>query len=235
MLSFAYYQEENCPPETNNYRPISILPVLSKLLELFVHSSFTDYLDEHKRLTIVQSGFRRLHSTLTSLFNVTSRWLKNIDKGLVRGVVFIGLRKALTPWTLIVCWLNLKDLGVTGLEHQWLCCYLTGRSQSVSVDRHLSDPLPVNIGVPQGLILGPLLFLLFLNDLPTVTECCVINMFADDTEIDSSAKPECSPELESNVNIDLCRVKQYCDINILSLNVQKCEFILIGTHHCQDG
>ena len=98
------------------------------------------------------------------------------------------------------------------------------------MDGHLSDPLPVNIGVPQGSILGPLLFLLFLNDLPTITESCDINMFADDTDIDSAAKPECSVELESNVNSDLCKVIQYLNINRLSLNVHKCEFFLIGTH-----
>ena len=141
---------------------------------------------------IAQSGFRRLHSNVTSLLNVINRWLNNIDKGLVTGVVFIDLRKAFdTVDTNIFCWLNLKDLGVTGIEHQWFWSYLAGRSQSVSVDGHLSDPLPVNIGVLQGSILGPLLFLLFLNDLPTATE----NIFEDDTEIDSLSKPECSAEL----------------------------------------
>ena len=84
--------------------------------------------------------------------------------------------------------------------------------------------------MPQWSVLGPLLFLLFLNVLLTVTGSCDINMFADDTEIDSAAKPECSAELESNVNSDLCKVKQYFYINILSLNVQKCEFMLIGTY-----
>ena len=106
---------------------------------------------------------------------------------------------------------KLKGFGVTGIEHRWVWSYHTGTSQSVSVDGHLSDPLPVNIGVPQGSILGPLLFLLFLNDLPTVSESCDINMFADDTEIDSAAKPECSTELDSNVNSDLYKVKQYFD------------------------
>ena len=126
---------------------------------------------------------------------------------------------------------KLKGFGVTGLEHQWFWSYITGVSQSVSVDGHLSDPLPVNIGVPQGSTFGPLLFLLFLNDISTVTESCDINMLVDDMEIDTAAKPVCSSELESNVNIDLCKVKQYFYINRLSLNVQKCEFLLIGIHH----
>ena len=84
---------------------------------------------------------------------------------------------------------------VTGLEHQWFWSYLTGRSQSVSIYGHILDPLPVNIVLPQGSILDPLLFLHLLDDLPTVTESCYINMFADDTEIDSAAKPDCSAEL----------------------------------------
>ncbi len=80
------------------------------------------------------------------------------------------------------------SIGITGMEYKWFKSYLSGRSQSVSVDGHLLDPLPVSIGVPQGSILGPLLFLLFLNDLPTVTEFCETNMYADDTEIDSASK-----------------------------------------------
>ena len=156
--------------------------------------------------------------------------VKNIGKELVTGVVFIDLQKAFDTVDTDILLAKLKGFGVTSIEHKWLWSYLTGRSQSELVDGHLSDPLPVNIGVPQGSILGPLLFLLFLNDLPTVTESCDINMSADDTEIDSAAKPECSAELKSNVNSDIYKVKQYFDINRLSLNVHKCEFMLIGTH-----
>ena len=163
--------------ENNDYMPISILPVLSKLFERFVHSSFTDYLEEHKLLTIAQSGYRRLHSTLTSLLNVTSRWLKHIDKGFVTGVFFIDFRKAFDTVATDILLAKLKGSGVTGIEHRWFWSYLTGRSQSVSMDGHLSDPLSVNTGVPQGSILGPLLFLLVTNDLLTVTESCDIYMF----------------------------------------------------------
>ena len=138
--------------ETNNYRSISILPVLSKLLVRFGRSSYTDYLEEHKLLTIAQSGLRRLHSNVTSLLNVINRWLNNIDAGLVTGVVFIDLRKAFDTVDTYILLAKLKECEVIGIEHQWFWSYLAGRSQSVSMDDHLSDHLPVNIGVPQGSI-----------------------------------------------------------------------------------
>ncbi len=116
------------------------------------------------------------------------------------------------------------------MEHKWFKGYLSGRSQSVSVDGLLSDPLPVSIGVPQGSILGSLVYLLFFNDLPTVTEFCETNMYADDTEIDSTSKPDCPEELENNLNSDLCKISEYFNITRLSLNVPKCEFMLIGTY-----
>ncbi len=77
--------------DTNNYRPIYILPTLSKLLERFVHYHFTAFLEEHKLLTVAQSGFRKQHSTVTSLLNVTDCWLRNIDRRLVTWIVFIDL------------------------------------------------------------------------------------------------------------------------------------------------
>ncbi len=100
--------------ETNNYRPISILPILSKLLEHFVHSSFSEYFEEHNLLIIAQSGFRRLHSTVTSLLHVTDRWLMNIDKGLVTGVVFDTI--GVNIHHLVSHEWNINDLKTTFLE-----------------------------------------------------------------------------------------------------------------------
>ncbi len=94
----------------------------------------------------------------------------------------------------------------------------------------MTGQLPVSICVPQGSILGPLLFLLFLNDLPTVIESCETNMYADDTEIDSASQPAGPEELENNLNSGLCKISEYFNINRLSLNVPKCEFMLIGTY-----
>ena len=109
---------------------------------------------------ITQSGFRRLHSTVTSLFNVTSRWLNNIDKGLVKGVVCIDLRRAFDTVDTDILLAKLKGFGFTGIEHQWCWSYLTGKSQSVWVDGHLSDPLPVNVGVPKGSVKSNSIFIL---------------------------------------------------------------------------
>ncbi len=96
------------------------------------------------------------------------------------------------------------------------------------MDAHLSDPLPVSIGLPQGSILDPLLFLLFLNDLPTIPQSCETTMYADYTQYETDSKPEDYKELESTINKDLYRVKGYFDTNKFSLNVPKCELMLAG-------
>ncbi len=195
--------------ETINYRQISILPILSKLLERYVHTCFSEYLETHNLLIIAQSSFRRLH------------WLKNIDEGLVTGVVFIDLQKAFDTFDVDIILAKLTSFGIRSVEHKWFQSYQSGRSQSISVDGHLSDPLPVSMGVPQGSILGPLLFLLFLNDLPSVAESCGTNIFANDAEIDTAEKPECREDLQNNLNADLHKIKDYLIYNRLSLNISK--------------
>ncbi len=126
--------------------------------------------------------------------------------------------------------MNNNPIGITGIEHQWFRNYLTGWSQLVIVSEHLSNPLPLTVGVPQRSIRGPLLFLLFLNDLPAVMETCSTNMFADDTEIEDTCKPEEHSTLENNIKSDLSRIKLYFDTNRLSINVTKCEFMQIDTY-----
>ncbi len=100
----------------------------------------------------------------------------------------------------------------------------------VIFDGHLSDPLPVSIGVPQGSILGPSLFLLYLNDLPKIAHNCSVNMYANDTEMEDSCKSEDSIKLESNLNNDLSRLKEYFNLNDLVLMLQSmnlCSLVLI--------
>ncbi len=215
--------------ERSNYRPISILLILSNVLERFVHSCYSDYLTEFELFTIAQSGFRKLHSTVTSLIHITDRWLSNINKGLVT-VVFTDQCKAFDTVNINILLLKLTRYGISGSERKWFESYLTGHTQSVSVDGQLSDPLPFTIGVPQGSILGPLLFLLYLNDLPSVTESCSASLFADDTEMDNAKNPEEFDELQKSINDDLSCLKTYFDDNRLRVNVDKCEFMLLRTY-----
>ncbi len=86
--------EKGLTTDTNNYRPISILPILSEIMERYVHTHFSHHLESHNLLTLMQSGFRKLHSTVTSLLHVTDKRLKNVDEGLVTRIIFIDLRKA---------------------------------------------------------------------------------------------------------------------------------------------
>ncbi len=135
--------------DKNNYRPISILPVLSKVLERFVHIHFSTFLEENNLITLVQSGFRHMHSTLTSLINITDRWLRNIDQGLVTSIVFIDLRKAFYTVNFAILLKKLKYYSVSDVELKWFKSYLHGRMQTVIIDGSLSGSLPVTVRVPQ--------------------------------------------------------------------------------------
>ena len=114
-----------------------------------------------------QSGFRRFHSTTTSLVNVTDRWLSNIDKRLVTGALFIELRKAFDTVDLQILLMKVQHYyGLSGTELKWFSSYVSDRLQSVSINGTLSGRLPLSVGVPQGSVLGPLLFILY--DLPNL-------------------------------------------------------------------
>ncbi len=123
----------------------------------------------------------------------------------------------------------LAKLPSFGVKHQWFRSYISGRIQFVTVDGYLSNPLPVSIGVSQGSILGPLLFWLFLNDLPTIPQLSKTTMDADDTECESASKPEDYKEFETTINNDLYKVKEYLDTNKLSPMFQG-EFMLVWTY-----
>ncbi len=118
-------------------------------------------------------------------------------------MVFIDLHKAFNTVDINILLSKLSLFGISGVEIQWFRSYLTGSSQSVIFDGHLSHPLPVSIGVSQGSILSPLLFFHYLNDHPKLAHNCSVNMYADDTEMEYSCKPEDSIKLETNLKVTL--------------------------------
>ena len=151
--------------EMDNYRPISILPVLSKVLERPVHIQLYKYLQQYKILSPYQCGFRKCHSTEFAALSFSDNIRRNMDQGQLTGAVFIDLRKAFDTVDHAVLLDKLSNLGIVDKEHGWFTDYLSNRTQVVEFQGVTSTPEAISVGVPQGSILGPLLFILHINDL----------------------------------------------------------------------
>ena len=175
------------PTSSNNYRPITILPTLSKLLERIVHHQVYNYLQEHKLLASQQFGFRSKLSTTIALAHFTEQILDNLYHRKITGAVSIDLRKAFDTVDHTILLEKLKTIGFTSSVLDWFCSYLSNRTQVTVINSSMSQPKPVTVGVPQGSILGPLLFLIYINDLPECLTHCKSILYADDTLLYYSA------------------------------------------------
>ena len=213
--------------DPSNCRPISVIPVIAKIFEKIVYEQLYEYLNNYNLLTTCQSGFRSLHSTLTVLAEATNSWSVNIDNGLVNGVVFIDLKKAFDTIDHNIILKKLGNYGVDLNSLKWFESYLTNRTQKCRVNDHLSSSNPVSCDVPQGSNLGPLLFLVYINDLPNCLNWAIPRMFADDTSASYAAKS--MDELQSVINSELVNLHKWLNTNKLSLNIAKTEFMIIGS------
>ena len=191
--------------EPSNYRPISVIPTVSKIFEKIVFDQLNKYFNGNNLLTSCPSGFRSLRSTVTALLEATNSWSVNIDNGLVNVAVFIDLKKAFDT---IDHHVILQKLGNYGIDHsslKWFRSYLTGRTQKCKVNDRLSNSASVKCGIPQGSNLGPLLFLIYINDLPNCLHHATPRMFADDPSL--SYATDSLGELESVINSELESLK----------------------------
>ena len=167
--------------DMNNYRPISVLPNLSKLFEKFVYAQIYEYLVKYNMIHVNQSGFRSKHSCVTALTKLVDEILKDMDKGNYTGVLFLDFTKAFDMVNHAILLSKLKAYKFDNLVLKWLSSYLSERSQKVVMSNWESSAQNIRYGIPQGSILGPLLFLLYINDLPLYLEYSMSDLYADDT------------------------------------------------------
>ena len=215
--------------DIDNYRPKTILPAISKVLEKCVFSQIITYLEDNNLLSSQQFGFCKNHSTELAATLLLDDIRKEMDKGNFSGAVFIDLHKAFDTISHSSIITKLPEYGIIGNEKEWLTNYLFGRTQCVTYENCTSSVYPVFCGVPQGSILGPLLFLLHFNGAYLPLKHCKILMFADDTVIYYAHKEV--NVTEERLTEDLSWLSKWFEQNGLIVNLKKgkTECMLFGT------
>ena len=212
--------------EVNNYRPISLLSNIDKIFEKLVHKRVTSFLLKHNLFFNKQFGFRKCHSTNQALISLTETIRNSLDNGQFSCGVFIDLQKAFDTVDHNILLRKLELYGIRGTCNKWFRTYLKDRTQYVNINDTKSDFKRVLHGVPQGSVLGPLLFIIYINDLPNALIFSDPSLFADDTCLlysNSSLKL-----IEKRLNIDLKRLFKWLCANKISLNVSKTEVLSLS-------
>ena len=210
--------------ELSNYRPISLLSNIDKIFEKLLYKRVYGFLDANKVLYKQQFGFRKSYSTAQALLNISQKIMDALDKGNYACGVFIDLQKAFDTVDHEILLKKLFHYGIRGTALSLFRSYLTNRQQFVSIGGVNSAGRVIRHGVPQGSVLGPLLFLLYINDLFSAILYSDVHHFADDTNlinISGSLK-----QLAKQMNLDLKFLSQWLNANKISLNASKTEYII---------
>lgn len=206
----------------NNFRPISLLPSLSKVFEKIIHKRLLEFLTKHKLINDNQFGFLPGKNTELAIFTMIRHIVENLTAKYMNMTVFLDLSKAFDCVNHGLLLSKLERCGVRGTSLSLIESYLTDRTQRVSLSGTLSDQLPITSGVPQGSVLGPLLFILFINDLPYNLETDSI-LFADDTSLMVKAVTTHSLVTECQRHVRDC-LTWFRD-NSLQVNIAKTQVI----------
>ena len=240
--------KKNEVTDPRNYSSVALLAIFSKILERAIFQQIVKYLESNHLLHPSHHGFRKGHNTATALLEMSDNWIEALDNKDITATVMLDLSAA---FDVVDPGILLEKLKIYGFEDNgvnWLNSYLTSRYQQVYVDGSLSEPLPVVIGVPQGSILGPLLYTIFTNDLPEVIHqhdppvslqeqhipfnlpckaCGGICCFADDSTFSISDKDPAT--LEHKMNLKYKEISSYMSMNRLALNTDKTHVLIMAS------
>ena len=215
--------------EVGNYRPVSLLPIPGKLLEKIVHKRVSDFWEMNDFLSSNQGGFRKGFSTVSTIADLTDDLFGQINQGNTTLATFFDLRKAFDTVNTDILKKKLERSGVRNAVLNWCANYLSNRKQCTYVNGVTSSLLPVTCGVPQGSVLGPLFFLVFVNDIQGALEDCKVKLYADDTVLyQSGLNGEIAAnKLQQSVNL----FAGWCERNALTINISKTKIMTFGSRH----
>lgn len=217
--------------QVTNYRPISILSSFSKIFERAIHNQLTDYLMENKLLHPYQYGFRKNHSTELAGLHLVDTIVSRLDNRFKSIGIFMDLSKAFDTLDHKILIEKLSYFGLSPSACNLIENYLTNRKQYVDLNGHLSSTKSLETGVPQGSILGPLLFTLYINDIAKATSYLKPTLYADDTTLIFSPDRNVHPTNTARlINAELSAVAEWFKANKLSLNIEKTHYMIF--HKC---
>jgi len=213
-----------------NYRPISLLSIFDKILEKLMYRRLSNFLDQNSILYEYQFGFRKNHSTVQAVMEVLDNIYEHCDNHEVTMGIYLDLQKAFDTVNHSILLKKLNMYGVRGIVLKWFTSYLSNRHQYVAMSKYESAFETVNCGVPQGSVLGPLLFLIsFMYDIQNAVSDAKLKLFADDTNLflhDSDFM-----NLFYRANIYMSQLCEWFKVNKLSLNLDKTCYSLFGLNH----
>ena len=216
----VHKKEDKSDP--SNYRPISLLSMLHKILEKLMCKRLTEFLNDNKIIYKYQFGFRAKHSTTQAVTEIVDNLLKEIDSGKITAGIYLDLSKAFDTVDHSILLTKLKHYGVRGEALKWFVSYLTNRQQFTVANGVCSNKQNVLYGVPQGSVLGPLLFLIYVNDISSALPKHKLRLFADDSNIFVS---DINPRSLKNQMIEVLKnMDEWFKANKLTINMSKTKY-----------